>query len=110
MKSTSIRMAVSATMVAIAALTATSIIPGTALAVTSAIQNPQGVMALEMKEVKKLLFLMGTHQNDKISKQEFMNFMEAKFDRLDKDKNGELAVNELRGSKLDASCFSSEGK
>jgi len=31
-------------------------------------------------------------KNDKISKQEFMRQMEAEFDRLDEDKNGELAA------------------
>jgi hypothetical protein len=39
-------------------------------------------------------------QNGKISKQEFMGVMEAEFDRLDKDKNGELEVKALRASRL----------
>jgi hypothetical protein len=36
--------------------------------------------------------------------------MEAEFDRLDKDKNGELDVNELAQSKLRVSHFVSVGK
>jgi hypothetical protein len=32
-----------------------------------------------------LLLLMDTNQNGRISKQEFMTFMEAEFDRLDTD-------------------------
>jgi hypothetical protein len=47
------------------------------------------------REAKKLLLLMDKDQNGKVSKQEFMSFMEAEFDRLDKDKNGELDVKEL---------------
>jgi hypothetical protein len=47
------------------------------------------------KEAKKLLLLMDKDQNGKVSKQEFMSFMEAEFDRLDKDKSGELDVKEL---------------
>jgi hypothetical protein len=35
---------------------------------------------------------------DKISKQEFLSFMETEFDRLDQDKNGELDVKALRSS------------
>ena len=38
------------------------------------------------KEAKKLILLMDKDQNGKLSKQEFMGFMEAEFDRLDKDK------------------------
>jgi hypothetical protein len=51
-------------------------------------------------EVKRLLLLMDADQNGKISKQEFMNFMEKEFDRLDKDKSGELDINELRRSQF----------
>ena len=47
------------------------------------------------KEAKKLLSLMDKDENGKVSKQEFMGFMEAEFDRMDKDKSGELDVQEL---------------
>ena len=46
-------------------------------------------------EAKKLLKLMDTDENGKISKQEFMTFMEAEFDRMDVNKDGELDVKEL---------------
>ena len=46
-------------------------------------------------EVKRLLLLMDRDKDGKISKQEFMNFMEEEFDRLDKDKSGKLDANEL---------------
>jgi energy-converting hydrogenase A subunit M len=47
-----------------------------------------------------LLRLMDTDKNGKVSKKEFMDFMEAEFDRLDKDKNGELDPAELAGLRI----------
>jgi Ca2+-binding EF-hand superfamily protein len=55
------------------------------------------------KEAKKLLLLMDKDQNGKVSKQEFMAFMEEEFERLDKDKNGELDVQELTQSRVRSS-------
>ena len=52
------------------------------------------------KEAKKLLLLMDRDQNGMVSKEEFMAFMEAEFDRLDKDKSGQLDVPELTQSKI----------
>ena len=51
---------------------------------------------------KQLLLLMDRDKSGKVSRQEFMSFMEAEFDRLDKDKSGELDVNELRESQFRA--------
>jgi Ca2+-binding EF-hand superfamily protein len=45
---------------------------------------------------------MDKDQNGKVSKQEFMSFMEAEFARLDKDKSGELDVQELTQSRVRA--------
>ena len=56
--------------------------------------RPQRLAAGEA-EVKKLLLLMDKDKDGKISRQEFMAFMEAEFDRLDKNKNGELDAQEL---------------
>ena len=61
-------------------------------------------------EVKQLLLLMDTDKNGKISKQEYMNFMAAEFDRLDKDKSGELDPKELTQSQIRVSHFTSVGK
>jgi hypothetical protein len=44
---------------------------------------------------KQLLLLMDTDKNGKVSKQEFMSFMEAEFDKLDVNHDGELDVKEL---------------
>jgi len=52
------------------------------------------------REAKKLLLLMDKDQSGKVSKQEFMSFMEAEFDRLDVDKSGELDVKELTQSQF----------
>lgn len=46
-------------------------------------------------EVKKLLMLMDKDKNGKVSREEFMNFFSAEFDRLDVNKDGELDVAEL---------------
>ena len=67
-------------------------------------------LALGEEEVKQLLLVMDTDKSGKISKQEWMKFMEAEFDRLDKTKSGELDVTELMQSKLRVSPFLSVGK
>jgi hypothetical protein len=68
------------------------------------------ILALAEDEVKQLLLLMDTNQNGKISKEEFLKFMEAEFDRLDTDRSGQLDPKELTQSQLRASHFSSVGK
>ena len=66
----------------------------------AAVPKPQDKLALGEEEVKQLLLLMDTDKNGRISKAEYMKFMEAEFDRLDKDKSGDLDVNEITQSKL----------
>jgi hypothetical protein len=46
-------------------------------------------------EVKKMLPLMDEDKDGKVSKQDFMKFMEAEFDRLDKTKERKLDVKKL---------------
>jgi hypothetical protein len=82
-----------------------------ALAQTKAtVPKPQDRVALGEEQARQLLLLIDTDKTGKISKQEWMRFMEAEFDRLDKAKNGELDVNELTQSKLRVSHFTSVGK
>ena len=57
---------------------------------TAADPKAQNTLAIGEPEVKQLLLLMDTDKNGKISKKEYMTFMEAEFDRLDEDKSGEL--------------------
>jgi hypothetical protein len=73
-------------------------------------QAPADRLALGEPEVEQLLLLMDTDKNGKISKKEYMAFMEAEFDRLDKDKSGELDRKELSHSNLRVSHFSQVGK
>jgi hypothetical protein len=95
---------------AIAVLVATAASPGTAIAQRAAVPKAQDKLALGENEVKQLLLLMDTDQSGKISKQEWMKFMEAEFDRLDKDKKGQLDVKELTQSKLRVSHPVNVGK
>jgi EF hand domain-containing protein len=62
-------------------------------------------LELGQSDVKQLLLLMDTDKNGKISKKEYMDFMEAEFDRLDMDKSGELDPKELLRSRLRPSRF-----
>lgn len=53
-------------------------------------------------ESKRLLLPMDRDQSGKVSRQEFMDFTMAEFDRLDKNKDGELDVKELTQTRLTA--------
>jgi hypothetical protein len=83
------------TVLMAAVLIAIAVMVGTALAQQASAPKSQDKLAKAEPEVKRLLLLMDTDKNGKISKQEWMTFMEAEFDRLDKDKSGELDVKEL---------------
>ena len=63
---------------------------GTAWAQVPAMPQSPGKAALADEDVKRLLLLMNIDKDGKISKQEWLKFMEAEFDRLDKGKKGEL--------------------
>jgi Ca2+-binding EF-hand superfamily protein len=52
------------------------------------------------ENAKQLLLIMDTDKNGKISKQEWLNFMSAEFDRLDTDHSGELDPHELLSSRV----------
>jgi Ca2+-binding EF-hand superfamily protein len=97
-------------MVAIAALVVAWAMLGTALAQRQAVPKPQDKLALGENEVKQLLLLMDTDKSGKISKEEWIKFMEAEFDRLDKDKKGQLDAKELEQSKLRVSHPVNVGK
>jgi hypothetical protein len=97
-------------LVVMAVLVATWAILGTAVAQRAATPKPQDKLALGEAEVTQLLLLMDIDKNGKISKQEWMKFMEAEFDRLDKNKSGELDAKDLAQSKLRVSQFATAGK
>jgi len=97
-------------LLAIVMFAATCVLVGTAFAQKQPVPKPQGKQALAEGEVKQLLLLMDTDKNGKISKQEWMKFMGAEFDRLDKGKTGELDFKEIAQSRLRASRFANAGK
>jgi type II secretory pathway component PulK len=83
----------------IAAGTTFGVTVGTAQAQSSAAspdsKQKQKNIAAGEDEAKRLLLLMDRDQSGKVSRQEFMKFMEAEFERLDINKDGELDVKEL---------------
>ena len=96
---------------AVVVLIATNTLAGTPRAQEKAsVPKPQDKVTLGQNEVKRLLLLMDTDKNGKISKKEYMAFMEAEFNRLDKDKSGDLDVKELTQSRLTATYPSLVGK
>lgn len=64
------------------------------------------------EKAKELLLLMDADENGKISKQEWMKFMEAEFDRLDRNNTGQLDLKGLRLSNVSVThkSFRSVGK
>ena len=54
---------------------------------------------------KQLLLVMDTGKSGKISKQEWMKFMEEEFDRLDTNHSGKLDVKELTQSRVRMRAF-----
>jgi hypothetical protein len=69
-------------------------VAGTVAGTAIAADNNQKVAA-GVPATKQLLLLMDTDKNGKVSKQEFMSFMESEFNRLDINHDGELDVHEL---------------
>jgi hypothetical protein len=104
------RAKIAVVVVVMAVLGATWSMPRTAVAQKAATPQPQDKLALGEAEVKQLLLLTDTDKNGKISKQEWMTFMEAEFDRLDKDKSGDLDVKDLTQWKLRVSHYTTVGK
>jgi hypothetical protein len=96
--------------VALGMLLAPGAVQNTAIPQKSAVPKPQDNLALAEGDVRRLMLLIAPNEKGKITKQEWMKFMEAEFDRLDKDKSGELDAKELAQSRLQASSFSKVGK
>ena len=92
-------------ILAVSALVATGSLLGHAAAQKVSVPKPQDKLALGEEDVKQLLLLMDTDRHGKVSRQEYMKFMEAEFNRLDRDKTGELDVKTLTQSNLTVSRF-----
>lgn len=67
---------------------------------SSSLPKQQDNVALGEDNIKRLLPLMDTDKNGKISREEFMKYMDAEFKRLDKNNDGQLDVKELTKSNL----------
>ena len=91
-----VRKNVAWAIVVVALVVALGTMLGTAAA--QAADKPKDKLAIGEADVKQLLLLMDADKNGKISREEYMRFMQAEFDRLDKDNNGELDVKELTQS------------
>lgn len=97
-----------AVLAAAGAIGVSAFIGGTFIGTPVTAQEPdQKAEALKAKklaegerEAKKMLLLMDTDKSGKVSKQEFMSFMEAEFERMDINKDGELDVKELTDSRV----------
>jgi len=94
----------------VAMLIITFAIPGSSAAQKAAAPKAQDKLAIGQEQAEQLLLLIDTDKSGKISKEEWMKFMEAEFDRLDKDKKGQLDVKELTQSNLRVSHFVNVGK
>jgi FlaG/FlaF family flagellin (archaellin) len=78
---------------------------GTAAAQKASVPRAQDRLALGEEHVKQLLLIMSADSNGMVSKQEYMKFMEAEFERLDKDKKGQLNARQLNPPTLLAGRF-----
>lgn len=104
------RMNISSAVLAVTLLAAMGAITRIAGAQKSGVPKPQNNLALGEDEVKQLLLLIDTGKRGKISKREWMKFMDAEFDRVDVEKNEELDLEEVAKSRLRLSRFASAGK
>jgi hypothetical protein len=83
-------------LLVILAVTALFAMAGSTVAAQKeATPKAQDNVAVGEAEVKQMLPLMDQDKDGKVSKQDFMNFMEAEFDRLDEKQEGKLDVNKL---------------
>ena len=69
------------------------------------VPKPQNKLAMGEDQVKKLLPLMEADKQGHVSRQEYMKFMEAEFERLDTGKTGELDVKQLSAQTVTAKNF-----
>jgi Ca2+-binding EF-hand superfamily protein len=72
--------------------------------------KPQDKNALRAEEVKQLLLLMDTNASGQISKEEWLKFMEAEFDRLDKSKTGKVDLRDISQPHQHATRSANMGK
>ena len=77
----------------------------TSWAQKASVPQHQDTVALGHDKAIELLLVMDTDEKGKVSKQAWMKFMEAEFDRLDQDKKGELDPRDLQRSNPSVSHY-----
>jgi len=77
----------------------------TAAAQKASAPRAQDALAMGEEHVRELLLLMKADKTGNVSKQEYMRFMEAEFQRLDKAQEGQLNARALNRGNLAASRF-----
>jgi hypothetical protein len=97
-------------MAIVGMLASLSAVQGIAVAQKDGVRKQQDELELGEDKAEQLLLLIDTNKTGRVTKQEWMKFMEAEFDRLDKNKSGELDAKELAQSRLRVSPFAKTGK
>ena len=90
-------------------MSATFVLAGTSFAQDKA-SGPKtpNKQAIAAENTKEMLLLMDANKDGQISKQEWMNFMSAEFDRLDTNHNGFIDQKELMNSRISFEHVSTE--
>ena len=86
-------------------LIATGMLLATAAAQKSSVPRTQDRLAMGEDDVRHLLLVIDSGGTGKITRQQYLKFMEAEFERLDKEKTGELDVRKLAQSNLSANRY-----
>ena len=90
------------TLAILTVLIATGTLLATAAGQKASVPKVQDRLAMGEDAVRHLLQLVDSNPKGMVSKQEYMKFMEAEFDRLDKERKGELDVRKLAQASLSA--------
>jgi hypothetical protein len=69
-----------------------------------------GAIVAGQAAAKQLLLLMDTDKDGRVSKKEWMTFMDAEFDRLDTNHDGFVDVKDLEKSRIQQVPFYRSGK
>ena len=89
-----------AAILLVAWMYAGGILAETSFAQKASVPKQPNMAAIASEKVKELLAVMETDKNGKISKQEWMKFMESEFDKLDTTKKGEIDPKQILKSSV----------
>lgn len=94
----------------VAALSFAFLLTGSVAAQKASVPKSPDLVAMGQPQVTQLLMLMETDKSGKVSKDQWMKFMAAEFDRLDKAKSGKLDIKDLKQSQAPGARFTAVGK